>query len=111
MAGECDKLEVYRDKRGKYRWRRTASNGRIVGRSTEGYERKSDCEANMTRGSVETDNWEFYQDRAGQWRWRRVAQNGAVVGCASEGYRAKDEAEANAARQGYPEYATARLRP
>lgn len=101
MAGESDKLEIYRDKRGKYRWRRMASNGRIVGKSSEAYERKSDCEANMLRGAVASDDWEFYQDRAGQWRWRRKASNGAIVGCACEGYQARAEAEANAARQGY----------
>lgn len=98
-----DKLEIYRDKRGKYRWRRVASNGRVVGKSAEGYERKSDCEANMNRGHVPTDTWEFFKDRAGKWRWRRTAQNGQIVGCSSEGYEAKTDAVANAARQGYRE--------
>lgn len=31
MAGESDKGDVYRDKRGEHRWRRKASNGRIIG--------------------------------------------------------------------------------
>lgn len=101
MAGERDKLEIYRDKRGKYRWRRTASNGRVVGKAAEGYEKKSDCEANMNRGRVASDKWEFYKDKAGEWRWRRKAQNGQLVGCSSEGYKGKSDAESNAERQGY----------
>lgn len=39
-----DKWEFYKDN-----WRRTASNGRIVGASTEGYVNKADCIANARR--------------------------------------------------------------
>ena len=49
MAGENDKWEFYEDKGGEWRWRRTASNGNIVGASTEGYANKSDCEDNARR--------------------------------------------------------------
>ncbi len=34
MAGEDDKWEVYKDKRGEFRWRRRSPNGNIVGAST-----------------------------------------------------------------------------
>jgi uncharacterized protein YegP (UPF0339 family) len=44
-----DKWEFYRDKRGEHRWRRKASNGRIIGASSEGYNKKSDAEANAER--------------------------------------------------------------
>jgi uncharacterized protein YegP (UPF0339 family) len=44
-----DKWEIYQDKAGEWRWRRTASNGKIVGASTEGYKNKSDCEKNARR--------------------------------------------------------------
>lgn len=44
-----DKWEVYKDASDKWRWRRTASNGKIVGASTEGYSNKSDCIANAKR--------------------------------------------------------------
>jgi len=101
MVGENDKLEVYKDKRGEFRWRRTASNGKVVGASTEGYKSKADAEANMNRGPNPTDKWEFYKDKRDEWRWRRTAANGNVVGAASEGYKSKADAEANAARQGY----------
>jgi len=101
MAGEKDKFEVYQDKKGEWRWRRTATNGAIVGASSEGYKAKSDCEANMNRGAVPTDKWEFYQDKKGEWRWRRFAQNGRQVGRSSEGYKSRGDAEANAGRFGW----------
>jgi uncharacterized protein YegP (UPF0339 family) len=44
-----DKWEFYKDNAGKWRWRRTASNGRIVGAATEGYSNKSDCISNARR--------------------------------------------------------------
>ena len=101
MAGESDKFEVYQDKRGEWRWRRKASNGKIVGAASEGYKSKADAEANMKRGKNAKDKWEFYKDKRGQWRWRRMATNGNLVGASSEGYNSKGDAEANAARQGW----------
>ncbi|MEM1063287.1 MAG: YegP family protein, partial [Planctomycetota bacterium] len=40
MAG---KFEVYSDKRGEFRWRLKASNGRQIASSGEGYKDKKDC--------------------------------------------------------------------
>lgn len=48
-AWEKDKWEFYQDKAGEWRWRRTASNGEIVGAACEGYKAKSDCTANAQR--------------------------------------------------------------
>ncbi len=101
MAGEKDTFEVYKDKRGEFRWRRTAPNGQIVGASSEGYNKKADCEKNMNRGPNPSDKWEFYKDKRGEFRWRRKASNGNIIGAASEGYTKKADCEANAARQGY----------
>ena len=105
MAVENDKWEVYQDNRSEWRWRRTASNGNIVGASTEGYTDKQDCEANARRngwggcgqGGAD-DSWDFYQDNRDEWRWRRTASNGHIVGASSEGYTAKADCEANARR-------------
>lgn len=44
-----DKWEFYQDSSKLWRWRRTASNGRIVGASTQGYVNKSDCIDNAKR--------------------------------------------------------------
>jgi uncharacterized protein YegP (UPF0339 family) len=101
MAGENDTFEVYKDKRGEFRWRRKAPNGQIVGASSEGYSKKSDCESNMNRGPNKTDKWEFYKDKRGEHRWRRIASNGQVIGASTEGYTKKADAVSNAARQGY----------
>ena len=49
MAGENDKWEIYKDKRGEHRWRRRASNGEIIGASSEGYKSKKDARANAER--------------------------------------------------------------
>ena len=46
---DSDKWEFYTDKRGEHRWRRKASNGQIVGASSEGYKAKGDAEANAAR--------------------------------------------------------------
>lgn len=42
--GSRDKWEFYLDKSGNWRWRRVATNGRIVGASSEGYQSRDDCE-------------------------------------------------------------------
>lgn len=101
MVGETDKFETYQDKRGEWRWRRRAPNGKIVGAASEGYASKADCEANMSRGPNPKDKWDFYEDKRGEWRWRRRAMNGNIIGAACEGYKARADAEANAARQGW----------
>ena len=44
-----DKWEIYKDKRGEFRWRRKAVNGNIIGASSEGYTKKADCVANAER--------------------------------------------------------------
>ena len=48
-----DKWEIYEDKAKEWRWRRTASNGKIVGSSAEGYRNKADCIANARRNGMD----------------------------------------------------------
>jgi len=100
-AKKKEEIEVYQDKRGEWRWRMIDVNGKVVGAACEGYNAKSDCEANAKRGKNAKDKWEFYEDRAGNWRWRRTASNGKIVGAAPSGFKNRSEAEANASRQGY----------
>ncbi len=54
---------TYKDKRGEYRLRRTATNGEIIGASSESYKAKKDCDANASRNTAK-DRWEFYKDKA-----------------------------------------------
>lgn len=44
-----DKWEFYKDNAGEWRWRRVASNGKIVGASSQGYVNRTDCVENARR--------------------------------------------------------------
>ena len=46
-----DKWEIY-SSGSEWRWRRVASNGRIVGAYTEGYASKANCVANAQRNGM-----------------------------------------------------------
>jgi len=104
-----DKWEIYKDKRGEYRWRRRATNGNIVGASTEGYKGRSDCKDNAARHGMDGnprkfgkgDTWEFYKDKSGGHRWRRRATNKEIVGASSEAYSGKAPCQENAKRNGF----------
>ncbi|MCB1060174.1 MAG: DUF1508 domain-containing protein [Calditrichaeota bacterium] len=96
----ADQLEFYQDAREEWRWRRTASNGEIIGASSEGYKNRADAEANANRDNP-NDKWEFYEDAKGEHRWRRKAGNGQIVGKATEGYKSKSSCVENAKRNGY----------
>ncbi|MGB0906224.1 MAG: DUF1508 domain-containing protein [Maricaulaceae bacterium] len=108
MTGSKDSWDIYTDKRGAHRWRRRASNGNITGRSSEGYVKQEDCEANAMRhgwnGNPDKlgkdDRWETYKDKRGGFRWRRTARNGKITGTSSESYVKKSDCEANAKRNG-----------
>lgn len=103
-----DSWEIYTDKRGEFRWRRTAVNSNITGRSCESYKAKADCVANAQRHGMDgnpnalglDDKWETYKDKRGEFRWRRMARNGRITGTSSEGYSSKANCEANAKRNG-----------
>lgn len=101
MVGETDRLEVFRDRRGAWRWRRISETGEVVGAASEGYASRTACESNMARGACPSDRWDFYVDKRGLHRWRRYAMNGRVIGAASRGFASRAEAEANARRQGF----------
>ncbi|PHR60140.1 MAG: hypothetical protein COA43_07515 [Robiginitomaculum sp.] len=50
--GAKDKWDTYTDKKGEFRWRRTATNGEVTGASSEGYVKKADCNANAQRNGM-----------------------------------------------------------
>lgn len=50
--GQGDTWEIYKGGSNDWRWRRTASNGRIVGASSQGYSNKSDCIDNARRNGM-----------------------------------------------------------
>lgn len=53
IGSDGDTWEIYKDTRGEWRWRRTASNGRIVGSSSEGYSSRANCIANAERNGMD----------------------------------------------------------
>lgn len=50
--GGSDKWDIYKDKRGEFRWRRKATNGEITGASSESYKSKGDAESNAKRNGM-----------------------------------------------------------
>ncbi len=50
-----DKWEIYEGADKEWRWRRTATNGRIVGASTQGYVNQSDCLDNAKRNGMDCE--------------------------------------------------------
>lgn len=94
---------IYQDQLNEWRWRRSATNGEIIGDSSEGYKNRSDCEGNANRhgyGGCSAigyyDTWEFWADTNGKHRWKRHASNGVQVGASSQGYSTKSYCEDNA---------------
>jgi uncharacterized protein YegP (UPF0339 family) len=51
VGSNGDTWEIYNGSDG-WRWRRTASNGRIVGAATQGYSNYSDCVSNAQRNGM-----------------------------------------------------------
>lgn len=50
--GAKDSWDLYTDKRGEHRWRRTAVNGEVTGASSESYKSKADCKSNAERNGM-----------------------------------------------------------
>jgi len=48
-----DSWEFYQDSQRLWRWRRVASNGRIVGASSQGYVNRQDCVENARRNGYQ----------------------------------------------------------
>jgi len=55
IIGNLDKWEFYKDSKEEWRWRRIASNGKIVGASTEGYKNKQNCINNAKRNGYKEE--------------------------------------------------------
>jgi uncharacterized protein YegP (UPF0339 family) len=53
-----DSWEFYKDSDDRWRWRRTAPNGNIVGAASQGYSNKNDCEGNAARNGWDKEHSE-----------------------------------------------------
>jgi len=112
------KFELYKDKKGEWRWNLRHNNGNIIADSAEGYSSKSKAKQGMesvrknTAGAAVTEReeppkdavvageeddtrakYELYEDRGGEWRWRLVAANGRIIADSAQGYDDKGSAE------------------
>jgi uncharacterized protein YegP (UPF0339 family) len=110
-------VEFYQDgsEKAEWRWRVTASDNSIIGKSTEGYSRKHNAENNLRslvnyarpvdiKTASDLGNarppgarlpLEFYTDDEGKWRWRATAGNGNIVHASPTGFDAKEGAIEN----------------
>lgn len=79
MAG---KFEIYKDKKGEFRFRLKAGNGQnILG--SEGYSKKPSCMngvESVKKNSQNPDRFECHQTPSGKWTFKLKATNGQVIG-------------------------------
>ena len=109
MAEKEEIWEVYKDKRGEFRWRRRSRSGDVISASTEGYTGRSSCIANADRhgrngnpkGLGKDDTWQFYKDKRGEFRWRRRSKSSQIVGASALSYSDYQTCRENAELNGY----------
>lgn len=79
MAG---KFEIYKDKKGEFRFRLKASNGQnILG--SEGYAKKASCMngvESVMKNSQHEERFECHKTPSGKWTFKLKATNGQVIG-------------------------------
>lgn len=87
------KFELYKDKRGEFRWRLKAGNGSILATAGESFVAKADAVESITRikkhAASDKLTFEVYLDKASESRWRLKSTNGQIVASSSESYVAK----------------------
>jgi hypothetical protein len=84
MAG---KFEIYKDKKGEFRFRLKAGNGQNI-LASEGYAKKPSCMngvESVRKNSQTEERFETKQSTTGKWSFVLKATNGQVVG-ASQSY-------------------------
>ncbi len=98
MAG---KFEIFKDKKGEFRFRLKASNGQII-LTSEGYKAKTSCKngiESVRKNSQNDERFERRETRAGKARFNLRAANGQVVGT-SESYESTKARENGVASVG-----------
>lgn len=91
MAG---KFEIYKDKRGEFRFRLKASNGQVI-LASEGYKAKASCRngiESVRKNSQSDARFERKETKAGKWMFNLKAGNGQVIGT-SESYESEKARE------------------
>ena len=87
MKTVAGKFELYKDKRGKFRFRLKASNGQII-LASESYKAKPSAKngiESVMKNAPNDDRYEHKETKGGQFRFNLKAINGQVIGT-SESY-------------------------
>ena len=83
MAG---KFEIYKDKRGEFRFRLKASNGQII-LASEGYKAKPGCTngiESVRKNSADDNRFERKETKSGQHMFNLKSSNGQVIGTSEQ---------------------------
>ena len=76
------KFEIYKDKRGEFRFRLKAGNGQTI-LASEGYKAKSGCEngiASVRKNATDDNRYERLESKNGSPYFNLKASNGQVIG-------------------------------
>jgi uncharacterized protein YegP (UPF0339 family) len=85
------KVEVYKDRRGLFRWRVRAGNGLILARSSGSFPCKDKLLESLAHVLDAGLSPAVYKDRVCEWRWR-VYCCGELVAVSSESYKSRQNA-------------------
>ena len=86
-------FQLYRDKKGEYRWRLRSRNSKIIADSGEGYAHKHACEHGIELLRAWDGEVEIFQDKGGGHRWRIRASNGEIFGDSGEAYASRSNVQ------------------
>ena len=97
----ASKFEIYKDKKGEFRFRLKTSNGQII-LASEGYKRRMSALngiASVQKNARQDARFERKETRAGKYRFNLKAINGQVIGT-SESYNTAASREKGVASVG-----------
>lgn len=83
-------FQLYKDKRGDYRWRFLNEHQEILADSGQGYAGRAGCEKGI-ESARKAAHVEFFADSQDQFRWRILAVNKLVVADSAKGYPTESE--------------------
>ena len=91
------KFEVFKDKKGMFRWRLMEEDGSILATGGQGYKALADAKRGVElikkAGTDKKMKFEIYEDAKKENRWRLKAANGQVVASSPAAFKAKSDAE------------------
>ena len=85
------KFEVFKDKKGEFRWRLKANNHKVIADSGEGYKQKASCKhgIDLVKQLAKKAEFDLFKDKRSEFRWRLKAENKQIIADSGEGYKRK----------------------